>query len=344
MPRRVIIGKHPNKNEYGMWVSKPGFDAADLNVDNLLLDTSSFNSRPVFSGSVSNVTLRKNTTKSNQKSDQYSWSDPGDGSICYDYEIPFGFDLGYTPACFITFNSTGGGGPYPRVLVKSDRLVLEYWHAQGYYPATYNQFFGFQYLYKTPNDLYTFDVTVYYTVFQQSINDTFPIGGATGVPRVIISPTRMKASRKGFDVTTATRTQTAFEVDFTKPAQDQLKYSGIFLKGTARTDTGPWQVSRITVPFANGVQYVDRKFLTIPLGKTFAKPPQFLYALRNLNNTAAGAHQRYSAIRGVTNGTIGTVVWASSSTTELTLRVEYDTFGTPVGSRDWEFSYVVFQA
>lgn len=344
MPRRVILGKHPSKNEYGMWVSKPGFDAADINIDNLLLDTSSFNSQPVFSGSLSNFTLTKNSTKSDQKSNQYSFSDPGDGSICYDYEIPFGFDLGYTPACFITFNSPDGGGPYPRVLVKSDRLVLEYWQIQDSWPASYNQYFGYQWLYRTPNDSYTFTTTVYYTVFQQSIGDTFSTGSATGVPRVVVSPTRIKASRKGFDVNTATRTQTAFEVDFAKPVQNQLKYSGIFLKGTARTDTGPWQVSRITVPFATGVQYVDRKFLTIPFGKTFTKPPQFLYALRNLNNVAAGAHQRYSAIENATNGTIGTVAWASASTTELTLRVDYDTFGTPVGSRDWEFSYVVFQS
>lgn len=344
MPRRVIIGKHPGKNEYGIWVSKPGFDAADINIDNLLLDTSSFNSQPVFSGSISNFTLTKNPAKSIEKGNQYSFADPGDGSICYDYEIPFGFDLGYVPACFITFNSTGGGGPYPRVLVKSDRLVLEYWRKQGYYPQSYNQTFGYLWAYAGPGASYTFDVTVYYTVFRQSINDTFPMGVAAGVPRVIISPTQMKASRKGFDVTTATRTQTAFEVDFSKPAQDQLKYSGIFLQGTARTDAGSWQVSRITVPFTTGVQYVDRKFLTVPFGKTFAKPPQFLYALRNLNNPAAGAYQRYSAIRRVTNGTIGTVVWASASTTELTLRVEYDTFGTPVGNRDWEFSYVVFQS
>jgi hypothetical protein len=179
-------------------------------------------------------------------------------------------------------------------------------------------------------------------VFNQPITDTYPLGPATGVNRVIVSKDKIKISRDGYDVSTSTAPQTAFNVDFTSANSSQLKYSGVFMQGTARTDTGTWNTTQVGNTLI-GQQEVTRKYRTIPLNKTFSSPPQILYAIRNLNDLTKGAYQRYSAIRSVTNGTIGTVVWVSASTTELTLRVDYNTYGSAVGNKDWEFSYVVFQ-
>lgn len=355
MARRVIIGKHPTLDKYGMWVSKPTFDAASVNGEELLVDTTKVNLQPIFSNAIVNPTLTKNSTKTFEQPTYavvLAGTGIANGQICYEYDILFGVDLGYIPVCFITYSSSDAAGPYPSVLVKSDRLTLQYWQVQEQTYLGDTFIYGFQYNqfgFVSAAAAYTLAVTIYYTVFRQAITDTYTTGTATNVPRVIVSPTKIKVSRDGFNVNTATPTQTALEVDLSAPASNQLKYSGIFLKGTARTDQGPWQTVTISQPqgsflYTTGVYFMDRKYLTIPFGKTFSKPPQVLYSLRNLNNTAAGAYQRYSAIRAVTNGTTGTVVWVSASTTELTLRVEYNTYGTAIGSRDWEFSYVVFQA
>jgi hypothetical protein len=349
MPRRVIIGKHPINSKYGMWVSKPGVDAASSIEDDLLLDTTKFNIQPLLKGSITGPVLTKNASKSNEKGYEQSFSPatPSDGQICYEYDILFGVDYGFIPACFVTYSSTEGGEPYPAVLVKSDRLTLQYWRQhQSYYTGQFQQggFTIYQFNANAAPSTYQFATTIHYTVFNQPITDTYPTGSASGIDRVILSKDKIKISRDGYDVNTSTAPQTSFNVDFNSADSNQRKYSGVFMRGTARTDTGTWSSVQISNRLMSGTQIVTRKYMTIPFGKTFSSPPQILYAIRDLNNLSAGAYQRYSAIRAVTGGTIGTVVWVSASTTELTLRVDYNTFGTAVGNKDWEFSYVVFQA
>jgi hypothetical protein len=155
------------------------------------------------------------------------------------------------------------------------------------------------------------------------------------VKRVEFSTNKFKVSRPTFDVDTAADENIAFDAF-------SGRYNGIYTQGTTRTDDGTWGSSQTGNVYLGQAQFT-RLFRTISLGKTFFEPPQIIYMLRQISNPGAGAFPRYSHVRNATNGIVGTVAWASTTTTTINFRVDYPTFGTGGGATDWEFSYLVFQ-
>lgn len=338
MSERVIIGKHPETNKKGIWVSKPGKSALSNNDSDYLINTNRINSQPILVGSSVEPTLTYTSTGS-VKRDTYGLGHPGSGRLRYIKEIPFGFDLGYTPLCFVSYSSSGGGDPYPSVYAKNDRLVLEFYMRQGVVETTqngYDVYFSFE-----APDTYKINATIHYVVFRQNISDIYTSGSNIDATRVVISSKKIKCSRDGYDVNKTTRNNLSFDIDFDDT--NQPPYSGVYIKGTSASNDGTWSSVQINNVFA-GEEQITRKYKVINFGKTFSKPPQVLYSLRNLSSPSSGAYQRYSAIDTVTNGTIGTVAWVSVSETALTLRIDYNTYGSTFGARNWEFSYVVFQS
>jgi len=158
------------------------------------------------------------------------------------------------------------------------------------------------------------------------------------VNRIRLSNTQFKVSRPGFNVDTATPEQIAFDGFSGDP------YAGVYLSGETNTEDGSWTtVQTGSFFFPSAISF--RKIKTINLGKTFSQPPQVLWTLREIGNQTLGGYAKYSHVANTgqagNNIIAGTTVWASCTTTQLILRVEFPVSG--IGITNWLMSYVVFQ-
>lgn len=180
------------------------------------------------------------------------------------------------------------------------------------------------------------------------------------VARIKISPTEFKVSKPGVNVNTATSDQLAFD------AMTNTAYAGIILKGTSRTDDGSkWSSYSTSPPFVqSGSGWYFNPFQTFRKSAQFTFPnqdvaPDVIFMVRPLNDTS-WATPHYSHLNDFGSSTIamglrdannaqyyipdswaGTSTWASTSTTTLTLRVDYVQYSS--GTTDWEFAFMVFQ-
>lgn len=159
--------------------------------------------------------------------------------------------------------------------------------------------------------------------------------------RVVITPSMFKLSKAGFDADTAAAENILFDGMTGSP------YAGVYLAGASRVDDGTWATVSVGNVFAGQLTYT-RLLKTINFTKTFSQPPQVLWTLQNYNDTAAGGYNKYSYVAYANNYNnnyvSGLAVWASCSTTALTLRVDFPNYGAgSAGIRTWNFAYMVFQ-
>lgn len=162
--------------------------------------------------------------------------------------------------------------------------------------------------------------------------------------RIKIDTNSFKVSKpnlpQGTDVTNATADQLAFD------SGAALPFSAIIMQGVTDTTSFAVTVGSAYKPSVAG-WYWDgrgstRKIKTINFPTAQSSPPDLLFMLQPLNDTSY-ATPHYSHVNQyiVTMNWAGTAVWASTSTTALTLRV--DIADNSNGIADWRFSYVVFQ-
>lgn len=157
------------------------------------------------------------------------------------------------------------------------------------------------------------------------------------VDRVRISSDVFKISRPGFDVDTASNEQLAFD-GFAG------KYNGIYMSGRVPYSPSTWTETFYSEqPFYFGGAYYRRTF-TIPFGRTFNQPPQLIYALRVVTETALTCKPRYSYVYvdPTSFAFYGVVVSAATTTSDVTFYIDFR-YGSTVGEFNWEFAYVVFQ-
>lgn len=182
------------------------------------------------------------------------------------------------------------------------------------------------------------------------------------VKRIRISPTDFKVSKPGVDVDSATANQLNFN------AMTNVAYAGVILKGTSKTsDWAPaFATSSALIPsgntwFVNPYQ-TYRRMIQISFPAQSVRP-DVLFMVRKISDTS-WATPHYSSLNDygtlplltpdssafkdannhpyyIPDSWAGTSVWASTSTTTLTLRVDYVTYSA--GETAWEFSYMVFQ-
>lgn len=158
------------------------------------------------------------------------------------------------------------------------------------------------------------------------------------VARIRLNPTvGLKVSRAAYDVDAATSEQIAFE-------SFGDRYAGVYLSGQSASNDGSW-TSETVYSSVYGAVACTRLRKTIALGKTFSAPPQVIWTLRNANALTSGDYAAYGYMNvSVATGAVAYISmssWASCSTTELTLRVDYTP--TYTGNTAWYFSYMVFQ-
>lgn len=159
------------------------------------------------------------------------------------------------------------------------------------------------------------------------------------VGRIKIDPTNkiFKVSRAGFDVATAPVAEIAFDGYSGDP------YAGVYLSGETNVQDGTWNTFTINSSVFGAVAY-NRLYRVISLGKTFTAPPQVIWNLMPIGTTSP-AIPKYAFVNLSSNygnyGVQGVSVWASCSTTDLTLRVDYPP--SYAGAINWKIAYMVFQ-
>lgn len=158
------------------------------------------------------------------------------------------------------------------------------------------------------------------------------------VARILFNPTvGLKVSRPTYDVNTAPIAQVAFD-------SHGDPYAGVFLAGQSDSTTGGWTTETVYCSIFGAVSFT-RLRKTITFSKTFSAPPQVIWTLRDVHNPSSGDYAKYGySSASAATGTItcnGVVAWASCTTTDVTLRIDYTpSYG---GNKDWIFSYMVFQ-
>lgn len=132
MVERVVLGK--KGNEYGLWVSKPGFNAmTDTNTDNFLVHPSI---RP------NDVFMAGEIIMDYQPAATFAWS------------VTHG--LGFTPACVVWYNceNIGGNGTFSNVYVgliaSPTTLAYSYYAPAGAGAGSFSKFRILYNIYRTP--------------------------------------------------------------------------------------------------------------------------------------------------------------------------------------------------
>ncbi len=161
MTARVIIGTRGA--DVGMWISPPGKDANSTTFEDLLIDTTRTNTRPIVRGIITPTTLTYNASLS--VAPYYLSLGPpvvwGPGSYAvYNLDITHG--LGYIPLCHLSVQSDYGGQPFPLIMIDSTKIRL-------YIRVSWTGYYGNPY---PPPPRYgtgtvTFNTRITYTLYRQ---------------------------------------------------------------------------------------------------------------------------------------------------------------------------------
>lgn len=173
MARRIILGA--NGANTGMWVSKPGKDAASTVFEDLLIDTTRINTQPVMKGTIVNPSLSRYRADDYPLENRYLWDQlykkyywvaciNGNANDYYRYTITH--NLGYIPLCHISIESANAGEPYPQVYLSSTQLMLEFVYTREG-ETNWNGSFWQTLKIDAPGDPWNFGCNISYTLFRQ---------------------------------------------------------------------------------------------------------------------------------------------------------------------------------
>lgn len=168
--------------------------------------------------------------------------------------------------------------------------------------------------------------------------------------RIQLDSSKFKVSKPGFDVSTATVAQTAFDAD-------GFPYAGVLFSGVENSADGTWSSSAVSGwtigsnGFQNDYQGSTRLYKEILFSqKGITQPltiaPDVVVMLKRSGSTGDGATPSFS--RADKGGTAdsdwsGGAVWASTTTTSLLIRIDRNTELTNSMPTNWQVAYVVFQ-
>lgn len=168
--------------------------------------------------------------------------------------------------------------------------------------------------------------------------------------RIQVDTSTFKVSKPGFDVSTASDNQIAFN-GFGQP------YAGVLFSGVENSSDGTWSTSSVSgwVITSNGFQndyqgsnriYKRISFASKGITQTLTQAPDVLIMLKRAASTGAGATPSYSYVQQ--SGTAasdwaGGAVWASTTTTDLLIRIDKNRDLANNMPTDWQVAYVVFQ-
>jgi hypothetical protein len=134
-------------------------------------------------------------------------------------------------------------------------------------------------------------------------------------------------------------------------------YAGVLFSGVENSTDGTWSTSAVSgwVIGANGFQndyqgsnriYKRISFASKGVTQTLTQAPDVVIMLQRVGSTGAGATPSYSYVQQ--SGTAasdwaGGAVWASTTTTDLLIRIDKNRDLANNMPTDWKVAYVVFQ-
>ena len=160
------------------------------------------------------------------------------------------------------------------------------------------------------------------------------------VERIILNDTTFQISRPGYDVTTCTEQEIAFD-GFLGP------YNGCLMSGESSEGSTGWSSYSTGNPFLSGA-VVYRNYLNIPFGFSLSAPPQVIYTVRNTGGgLAGGAWPRFAAANNPSGAGYQTAVVCGAVTyiDHLMLYIDtpFEDIFTGTYGIAFDIAYVVFQ-
>jgi hypothetical protein len=167
--------------------------------------------------------------------------------------------------------------------------------------------------------------------------------------RIKIDASAFKISKPGFDVNTATEDQLLFD-GFNSAPYAAVLFSGVEnVVWANRGNVSGWTFSGSG--FTNDYRDAERWIKVIPFAskgvkQTLTTAPEIIYMVKRSSGTTASPSYSYAErmnIGTAASDWAGGAIWASTSTTALTLRMDKSIYSYNMPT-DWVFSYVVFQS
>ena len=151
------------------------------------------------------------------------------------------------------------------------------------------------------------------------------------VERIILNDTTFQISQPGYDVTTCTEQEIAFD-GFLGP------YNGCLMSGESSNGASGWTSYTSNNSFL-GLVPTTRYYLDIPFGYSLSAPPQVIYTVRPTGGGLTdGAYPRYAAMNSAGLGS-GVACGAVTYVDHVMLYVDVaNGFGFA-----FDIAYVVFQ-
>jgi hypothetical protein len=166
--------------------------------------------------------------------------------------------------------------------------------------------------------------------------------------RIKINAVTFKISKQSYDVNSATADQLLFDGFNAAP------YAGVLFSGTesvvwsSRSPVSGWTFtgSTFTNDFRDSERWLkDITFSSKGITQSLTSPPEVIYMVKRSSGNTASPSYSYAE-----RGTFGTAasdwsggaIWASTSTTALTLRMDKSIYSNNMPT-DFVISYVVFQ-
>jgi hypothetical protein len=172
--------------------------------------------------------------------------------------------------------------------------------------------------------------------------------------RILINSSTFKVSKPGFNVSSATGDQLAFD------ANNGYSYAGIVFAGTEDITTfasnivNPWNPWSATYNYSTTHRWQkDITFASKGINRTFSAPPGVLFMVKRKTSGYNWATPTYSYAQqlnwpgSTSDEWCGGAIWASCSIDgngygTLTIRMDKSDFATSMPT-DWLISYIVFQ-
>lgn len=180
MVARVIIGKHPDTTEKGIWVSVPNSDArTSVDLEDFLVNSSKTNLVPVMAGVITKPKLPRISSESSDASagDKVNAAAEPSGGYATYWKDYF-HNLNYVPVCFFSIATDVNGEIYPSIQVYTDKIRLYHrrmleksnqtaidWGENGMFRPNY---VGIGLKCERPSQI-EYECTIHYTLYRQPV-------------------------------------------------------------------------------------------------------------------------------------------------------------------------------